>query len=148
MGNPKALRLARNRWSSVKASGRGRSFMRRGRFATEGAAVESFRRKLALVAVGQATAILIFAGWLAYVIDNALLRGGSWRGVWLVPPLLAATSAVVVTLWKIAERLSLSPASLRHRPDAIRALTGQYHRRTRGGATEKEGEDAAPPGPA
>jgi len=145
MGTPKALRLARNRWSSVRPPGRARSTSARGRSYGGTISAESFRRKLALFAVCQATAILILAAWRLYTVAPAWHRGTFWSVACLGPPVLGAAAAAFVTLWKIAERLSLPAASLSRRPDAIRALTGQHERRARSAAKSDESKEPSPP---
>lgn len=137
MGNPRTTRRAPNRWSPVGASIRQPWSTPRGPSVPASGADESPRPGLAWFAAGTAAAILLGLGWLAYVIGSALAHGASWRLLGFGPPLLATASAVVVKLWRIAERLSLPHGSLHRRADAILALTGQQQRQPRGGTKAK-----------
>lgn len=121
--------LASSRKRAAKPPARGRVLGRKKvRPGAASASVESCRRKLVWVAVVLATAVLILACWLTYALGAALVGGGSWTMVYIGSPTLAAMTAVFVTLWKAAERLTLPVVSLGRRPDAIRALTGQRQR--------------------
>src|SRR4051812_38995171 len=86
MASHKALRSGYRRRNRAKIPALWRTFAPRGPSDTTSPPADSFRRKLAMVAMVFAVLVLVGGGFLVVILGHALAQGARWSVTWVGPP--------------------------------------------------------------